>query len=107
VAGGLWGVALGMIGMFAWILGDLLYHGATAFSLDFVLQPPLQAGRAGGISTVIIGTLLIIGVAVGSAVPISLGTAILLAETHNAESTFLDVAKLLFALLHHHYSFCN
>lgn len=93
VTGGLWFVALGVIGVFVWILGDLLYHGGTALSLDFVLQPPLQAGRAGGISTVIIGTLLIIGVALGSAVPISLGTAILLAEARNAETSFGRVVR--------------
>lgn len=93
VTGGLWLVALGVIGVFAWILGDLLYHGATVLSLDFVLQPPLQAGRAGGISTVIIGTLLIVGVALGSAVPISLGTAILLAEASNAETSFGRIVR--------------
>lgn len=93
VTAGLWFVAMCVIGVFAWILGDLLYHGAPALSLDFVLQPPLQAGRAGGISTVIIGTLLIVGVALGSAVPISLGTAILLAEASNAETSFGRVVR--------------
>jgi len=93
LTGGLWLVALGVIGVFAWILGDLLYHGATALSLDFVLRPPLQAGRAGGISTVIIGTFLIVGVALGSAVPISIGTAILLAEASNAETSFGRVVR--------------
>lgn len=88
VTGGLWVVALGVIGAFAWILGDLLYHGASALSLDFVLQPPLQAGRTGGISTVLVGTLLIVGVATGSALPISIGTAILLAEASNADTSF-------------------
>jgi len=93
VAGGLWLVAVGVMGVFVWILGDLLYHGAAALSLDFVLRPPLQAGRAGGISTVIIGTLLIVGVALGSAVPISLGTAILLAEASDAETSFGRVVR--------------
>lgn len=93
ITGGLWLVAVGVIGVFVWILGDLLYHGAAALSLDFVLQPPLQAGRAGGIATVIIGTLLIVGVALGSAVPISLGTAILLAEASNAEASFGRVVR--------------
>lgn len=93
ITGGLWLVALGLIGVFAWILGDLVYHGAPALSLDFVLRPPLQAGRAGGISTVIIGTLLIVGVALGSAVPVSIGTAILLAEANNAETSFGRVVR--------------
>lgn len=88
MTGGLWAVALSVIGAFTWILGDLLYHGGPALSLDFVLQPPLQAGRAGGISTVLVGTLLIVGVAIGSAVPVSIGTAILLADVSNAESSF-------------------
>jgi len=87
VTGGLWVVALGVIGAFTWILGDLLYHGTSSLSLDFVLQPPLQAGRAGGISTVVVGTLLIVGVAIGSALPMSIGTAILLAEASNTETS--------------------
>lgn len=88
VTGGLWVLALGVISAFAWILGDLLYHGVSALSLDFVLRPPLQAGRAGGISTVLVGTLLIVGVAIGSALPMSIGTAILLAEANNADTSF-------------------
>lgn len=93
VTGGLWGVALSVFGVFTWMLGDLLYHGVSTLSLDFVLRPPLQAGRAGGISTVIIGTLLIGGVAIGSALPISMGTAILLAEANTTASSFSHLVR--------------
>ena len=70
VAGALWAVALAVIAIFAWIVGDLFYHGAKQLTFEFLLQPPQQAGRAGGISTVLVGTLCIIGVTLGSALPV-------------------------------------
>lgn len=93
IGAGLWLVTLGVISVFAWLLGDLLHHGAAALSFDFLVQPPLNAGRAGGISTVLVGTLLLVGVAIGTAVPIGLGTAILLAETTNVEASFGRVVR--------------
>jgi phosphate transport system permease protein len=90
---GLCGIALTVIGIFVWILGDLVYHGASVLSLDFLVQSPLQAGRAGGISTVLVGTSLIVGVAIGTALPIGLGTAILLAESSHATTSFGRVVR--------------
>jgi phosphate transport system permease protein len=93
VAGGLWAVALAVIAIFAWIVGDLLVHGAMQITPAFLLQPPRQAGRAGGISTVLIGTLYIVGVALGSALPVGLGTAVWLAELSTADTAFARVVR--------------
>ena len=90
---GLWSIALGVIGVFTWMLSDLIAHGITALSWEFVRQPSLQAGRAGGVSTILIGTCLIVGVAIGTALPIGLGTAILLAERTHAVTSFGRVVR--------------
>jgi hypothetical protein len=36
VAGGLWAVALAVIAVFLWIVGDLLVHGATQITPEFL-----------------------------------------------------------------------
>jgi phosphate transport system permease protein len=75
-----WVVALGVIGIFVWIVGDVFCRGVQHLSFDFLVHPPQHAGRSGGISTILVGTLYILGVAFGTALPIGLGAAILLAE---------------------------
>jgi phosphate transport system permease protein len=80
----LWGVALGVLALFLWLLGDLARLGLAHLSWDFLTHPPENAGRAGGIAPILISTLLILGVAVGVAAPIGLGAAVWLAEfTHS------------------------
>lgn len=85
---GVWTMALGVIGMFAWIIGDVFFRGAQHLSFDFLVQPPRHAGRSGGISTILVGTLYILGVALGTALPIGLGAATLLAEFGSTIETF-------------------
>ncbi len=47
---------------------------------SFLWEPPLRSGRSGGISTVLVSTLLILAVCLSVAMPLGLGTAILLSE---------------------------
>ncbi len=54
--------------------------GASGLSLAFLVSPTADAGRSGGIGPILVSTALIVGVCVAVAVPIGLGTAILLAE---------------------------
>ena len=93
VTGALWSVALCVVGLFAWMLGDLILRGAHQLSFDFLFRPPVDAGRAGGISTILIGTLSLLGVALGSALPIGLGTALLLAEVTRSDTAFGRVVR--------------
>lgn len=65
---------------FFWILGDLLWHGWTQLSWNFLISSPKNSGREGGIGPILISTSLIIGVCMIIAWPIGLGTAIFLAE---------------------------
>ena len=48
----------------------------------------LDAGRAGGISTILVGTLALLAVALGTALPIGLGSALLLAEGTRTDTPF-------------------
>jgi phosphate transport system permease protein len=75
-----WGTA-GLVTMiFLWVLGDLFRHGLSHISWTFLVSAPQDAGRAGGIGPIIVSTGLIVGVCMTVAFPISLGTAIFLAE---------------------------
>lgn len=75
-----WGTA-GLVTMvFLWLLGDLLRHGVSHISWTFLVSAPQDAGRAGGIGPMIISTGLLVGICMTVAFPISLGTAIFLAE---------------------------
>ncbi|MDT8282618.1 MAG: phosphate ABC transporter, permease protein PstA, partial [Gammaproteobacteria bacterium] len=71
--------ALVMAG-FIWLLSDMVWHGATQLSWDFLTSETENAGRAGGIGPVLVSTLLILAVAMAVAAPISLATAVLLSE---------------------------
>lgn len=83
-----WGMALIVTAGFAWIVGDLLYKGLGAIDLGFLVQAPQQAGRAGGIGPILISTGLILLVCLAAALPLALGTAILLAEFASGNSWF-------------------
>jgi len=75
------GLAAAMIiGGFGWLLVDLLTHGMRTLSLSFLTQPPANSGREGGISTLIVSTVLILSVAMVATIPLALGCAIWLHE---------------------------
>jgi phosphate transport system permease protein len=76
----MWGVALLISAVFAWIVGDLLLQGLPHLSWDFLSAAPTDAGRAGGILPILVSTLLILAVCMVVAIPLGLGTAVLLSE---------------------------
>ncbi len=75
-----WLVAVAIIGLFCWIVGDLIWHGWPLIDWTFLTTSPRLGGREGGILPVIVSTLLILGIALMVAVPLGGSTAILLAE---------------------------
>jgi phosphate transport system permease protein len=83
-----WGMALIVTAGFAWIVGDLLYKGLGAIDWAFLFQAPQEAGRAGGIGPILISTGLILLVCLAVALPLALGTAILLAEYASGRGWF-------------------
>ena len=80
VAAAAWGAALLVLAGFAWLLGDLMLHAAGHLSWRFLVDAPRNAGRAGGIGTVLVSTLLLLGVMLVVVLPVGVGTAIWLAE---------------------------
>lgn len=62
------------------ILIYIVVNGAGALSWEFLTQPPRSLGRAGGISTAILGTLYLVAGAIALALPIGVGASIYLTE---------------------------
>ena len=75
-----WGAALLVVGTVAWMIGDVIRHGAPALDWRFVTTRPMDAGRAGGVAPMLVATLLLLAVCLSVAVPLALATAIFLAE---------------------------
>ena len=76
----IWMIALLVSGVFAWLLSDILIHGLTHLSWSFLIEIPQNAGRSGGIGPIIVATSFILLVAMVTATPLGLATAVLLSE---------------------------
>jgi len=61
-------------------LADIVIHGLPAISWEFSSENPSDAGRSGGIASILVSTALIVGVSRAAAVPLAFGTALLLSE---------------------------
>ena len=66
--------------VFVWLLADILIHGLPQLSWSFLVEAPKNAGRSGGIGPIIVSTGLILLVAIATAAPLGLATAVLLSE---------------------------
>jgi phosphate transport system permease protein len=76
-----WGGGVITVLILVVVIGYVLVRGIPGLSLDFFLTPPaggMQGG--GGISTVIVSTIYLVGFTIVVLVPIGLGAAIYLAE---------------------------
>ena len=76
----IWVAALSVIGVLLSIIIYILIQGLPVISWDFLTQIPRDMGRAGGISSTIVGTLAVTVVAIVIVTPIGIGTAFYLAE---------------------------
>ena len=79
---------LAISAVFAWILIDLVRGGVSHLSWDFLTESPRDAGRSGGIGSILISTLWILVIALIAALPLAWTTAILLAEFVPVDSRF-------------------
>jgi phosphate transport system permease protein len=75
-----WLSAIFVGGAFAWMVVNIIWHGAAMIDWAFLTSAPRSAGRAGGIAPILVATLLIVAVAVAVAAPLGLATALLLSE---------------------------
>ncbi len=73
-------VALGVAAGAAWMLLDVAMKGSANLSPGYLLGEPEDAGRSGGIGSVVVSTLLVLGTCVAIAFPLGLGTAVWLSE---------------------------
>ncbi len=83
-----WSTAILITSIFLWILLDILWHGVGEFSWEFLIAEPQDAGRTGGILPILVSTLLLLSICLAVALPLGLGTAILLAEFTPADNWF-------------------
>lgn len=83
---GLWSASALVCGLLLWILGDILMRGIGALDGAFLVQAPRDAGRAGGIGSLIVSTLWIVAIAVLVALPLGFFTAVLLADHRTSRS---------------------
>lgn len=83
-----WSAALVVMAIFFLLLSHMLWHGLGAISWSFLTETPLNAGREGGIASILVSTLLIVGVCMLVALPLGLATAVLLAEYSHNHSGF-------------------
>lgn len=93
LTGLLWTVAIGVSGLFFWIVGSLLIGGLGSISWSFLVSVPESGGRSGGISSVLVSTSLILLVCLGTAIPIGLATAIFLSEFTREKDRFSRLVR--------------
>lgn len=90
----IWAAALLVSAAFVWLLGDLVWRGVDRLSFSFLFSEPLNAGREGGIAPILISTLLILSVALATAIPLGLGAAVWLAEYTRRGGIFGQTVRL-------------
>lgn len=93
-------LAVLMVGaVFFWILSDLMRGGISHISWSFLTESPRDAGRSGGIGSILISTLWILLVALATALPLAWTTAILLAEFVSISSQFGIIVRFSLQVL--------
>ena len=76
----IWAAAILVIAILVFIVAYVLVKGLPVLSWKFLTEVPRNMGREGGVSSTILGTLLITALAVAIAAPFGIGTAFYLAE---------------------------
>ncbi|BAZ51754.1 phosphate ABC transporter, permease protein PstA [Nostoc sp. NIES-4103] len=88
-----WATAALVTAIFFWILSDIFWHGMGNLSWEFLTTEPKNAGREGGIAPILVSTTLILGVCMLVAIPIGVGTAVLLAEFTPSDSLLAGLVR--------------
>jgi len=76
----IWAAALLVMGVLAFIIIDILIKGLPRVNWAFLTEIPRNMGREGGVSSTIVGTLMVTVLAILIATPFGIGTAFYLAE---------------------------
>jgi phosphate transport system permease protein len=89
-------VAALVCGVALWLIIPLLTAGWSHVSFEYLITEPTDAGRSGGIFSILLSTGLILLIAVAAAVPLSIGSAVAL-SWWKTSATRLHVALDLLA----------
>lgn len=76
----MWAMAAVTVGVLLFIVAFILAHGLPHITWAFLTESPESMGRKGGVFPMIVGTLVVAGLAVVIAAPIGVATAIYLTE---------------------------
>lgn len=76
----IWFAAISVLLILLWLVQGLLEQGLAKLSFEFLLSEPQNAGRDGGIFSILVATLLILTVTLLAALPLGLASAVWLAE---------------------------
>ena len=88
-----WLIGLFLVLVLFFILGDIIFISMDKISLDFMIESPSSAGRAGGIFPIIISTLLILLVAIIVTFPIGLASALYLSEYGLKKNRYVKIVR--------------
>lgn len=88
VTGAIWCAAGSVVAILGWILLDIGIRGLSQVSFAFLTEAVEDAGRAGGIGPILVSTMLLLGVTLVIAVPLSLATAIELTDRIGNDNWF-------------------
>ncbi|MBD1839467.1 phosphate ABC transporter permease PstA [Coleofasciculus sp. FACHB-64] len=89
-----WGSVALITASLLWLLSDIFISGIGQISWDFLTTAPRNAGRDGGIASILVSTALIVGVCMAVSIPLGVGTAILLAEFTSNQSILGRLVRL-------------
>jgi len=78
--GFMWALAAITFAVLVFILAFILAHGLPHVTWSFLTQSPTSMGREGGVFPMMVGTILVAGLAVLVAAPIGVATAVYLTE---------------------------
>lgn len=95
----IWLCAVVVAAMLLWVIGDVIIKGLPHLSWSFLFNEPLNAGRAGGIASILVSTLLILLIALSISVPLGLGVAVWLSEFTQHNNGFANKIRLTLDVL--------
>lgn len=90
----LWLSAFLIMGILLAIIAYIFVKGLGALDLSFILEPPSRAGKQGGISTAIVGTLYLTAVSLLLSVPVGVASAVFMEEYAPRSSRFAYLVNL-------------
>ncbi|MCC5899743.1 MAG: phosphate ABC transporter permease PstA [Phormidium sp. BM_Day4_Bin.17] len=94
-----WGTFALILGLLAWLLGDIVKQGLPHLNWAFISTVPEDAGRRGGILPILLSTAWIVGISLAVALPLGLATALWLSEFARSHPKFKHSLNLSLDIL--------